>query len=678
MSFHKKSNLSIRSKRRRVEEQLKSLPLSTSNDTQNIPSTSNLNLNLNDCTFMPLSNIAIDIPEQTSKTNFSFHTNFDVQNKRNISLDSDINCNNWSSSDENNDSISLNRDIKSDQVLVSLIAEWAVEFKISQIALNGLLCVLKQHKCFESVPKDSRTILNSKPIDVSNLHSVDPGEYYHFGLSIGIKQNIPSSLLQNNNTSVIQIIAGVDGLPLFKSSPEQFWPILAYIRPKSVVFPIGIYYGKEKPSDSNSFLKYFVEKANNLINNGIEIENKVFKVKIDALCCDAPAKSFLLKTKGHSGFFSCSRCEHEGEYLLNRICFPYTSPNRRPPKRTHQNYITKSKEEHHIGNISVLSTLTNFDCVNDFFLDYQHLVCLGVVRKLILLWVKGPIPIRYASWKIKEISKALVSLKTNIPCEMARKPRSLELINRWKSTELRMFIVYLGCTVTKPVLSNKHWTHLINLSLAMIILLSPDYGCHLDIAQKLLNNFVKNFEILYGRHLISHNVHGLTHLCDDFIKFGALDNCSTFPFENFMSTLKNLIRKPDKPLIQVIKRFNEMHALKSNPQKEKKMYTCTGPHTNGPLIENKEGLQYTTLNMEKCTIKTHIEADRFLLTNSNKIVKVFNIVDQKNSIYLICKQFEDISTLFDKPIKSTELDIYVVGKLSDTLAWYSINDIKKK
>lgn len=141
------------------------------------------------------------------------------------------------------------------------------------------------------------------------------------------------------------------------------------------MFPIGIYYGKEKPLDSNSFLKYFVEEAHDLINNGIEIDNKIFKVEIHALCCDAPAKSFLLKTKGHSGFFSCSRCEHEGVHLLNRICFPYTSADRRPPKRTHQNYITQSQEEHHIGNISVLSTLKNFDCVNDFSLDYRHLVC---------------------------------------------------------------------------------------------------------------------------------------------------------------------------------------------------------------------------------------------------------------------------------------------------------------
>jgi len=327
MSFHKKSNLSIRSKRRRVEEELNSIPLLSSIDTQNVPSMSNPNLNLNDFTFMSISDSVIDIPE----TNFSFDTNSDVQNNLNISFDSDVSYNNWYSSDESSVSISLNDNFKSDQAFLSLIGEWAIKYKISHIALNGLLCVLQQHKCFESIPKDSRTILHSKAIDVSNLHRVEPGEYYHFGLSTGIKRNIPSSLLQNDNMSVIKIVAGVDGLPLFKSSPEQFWPILAYIRPKSDVFPIGIYYGKEKPLDSNSFLKYFVEEANDLISNGIEIDNKVFKVEIHTLCCDAPAKSFPLKIKGHSGFCSCSRCEHEGEYLLNRICFPYTSLDRQPP-----------------------------------------------------------------------------------------------------------------------------------------------------------------------------------------------------------------------------------------------------------------------------------------------------------------------------------------------------------
>ncbi|XP_022163581.1 uncharacterized protein LOC111029055 [Myzus persicae] len=103
----------------------------------------------------------------------------------------------------------------------------------------------------------------------------------------------------------ICIVVGVDGLPLFKSNQEQFRPILAYIRPESHnVFPIGIYCGKEKPADSNAFMKEFINDAKLLKDTGILINNKVYNLKIDSFCCDAPAKSFLLKTKGHSGFYS--------------------------------------------------------------------------------------------------------------------------------------------------------------------------------------------------------------------------------------------------------------------------------------------------------------------------------------------------------------------------------------
>lgn len=55
---------------------------------------------------------------------------------------------------------------------------------------------------------------------------------------------------------MIPIFVGIDGLPIFKSSPEQFWPILAYIRPNNnEVFPVGIYCESVKSIDSNEFLK---------------------------------------------------------------------------------------------------------------------------------------------------------------------------------------------------------------------------------------------------------------------------------------------------------------------------------------------------------------------------------------------------------------------------------------
>lgn len=263
-----------------------------------------------------------------------------------------------------------------------------------------------------------------------NLRVVEPGKYHHFGVANGIKKNISDCSKNNSN---IQIVVGIDGLPLFKSNSEQFWPILAYIYPNNDynnVFPIGIYCGKEKPKDSNDFIKDFIDESKFLIEHGLYIDNKKYIFSIRTMCCDAPAKSYILKIKGHSGFYSCSKCEIEGEYLANRICFPYTLPTRCPPTRSHQNYLVQSQEEHHVGNTSLLATLPMFDVITTFSLDYMHLVCLGTVRKLIMLWMKGPIGIRYPSWKIEEMSKALEQLKIYIPCEFARKPRTLLEVSR--------------------------------------------------------------------------------------------------------------------------------------------------------------------------------------------------------------------------------------------------------
>jgi hypothetical protein len=56
---------------------------------------------------------------------------------------------------------------------------------------------------------------------------------------------------------------------------------------------------------------------------------------------------------------------------------------------THNNYVLKTQEEYHTGNISILSTFPNFNITTGFCLDYMHLVCLGTVRKLILLWMNA-------------------------------------------------------------------------------------------------------------------------------------------------------------------------------------------------------------------------------------------------------------------------------------------------
>jgi len=341
------------------------------------------------------------------------------------------------------------------------------------------LSVLKYKAQLTYLPKDCQTLLKSTSTKVLNIREVKPGIYYHFGIKKGIQRY--SSILSTNEQ--IKIAIGIDGLPISKSSSGQLWPILGYIIPyRKYIFPVGIYYGNEKPQDSNDFLLDFITEIMDISMNGIVINNEVKKVKIELMCCDAPAKSFVLRVKGHSGFFSCTRCVQEGDYINNRVCFPYDKNG--SMKRLHQDYVQMKYEEHHISfTISCVALIPDTDIVHSFPLDYMHLVCLGVTKKLISLWLNtGPINVRLPSWKIKNITSSLNKIKKCITNDFARKPREIEEFKRYKATEFRQFLLYTGPIVLKKILPDDCYQHFMVFSVALRILLiseqSSKYLCY--------------------------------------------------------------------------------------------------------------------------------------------------------------------------------------------------------
>jgi len=65
--------------------------------------------------------------------------------------------------------------------------------------------------------------------------------------------------------------------------------MLVYLRPDSdKVFPIEIYCGQEKPGNSNIFLNKFIEEAKALVENGLNIDSKLYKVSFNTIACDVP------------------------------------------------------------------------------------------------------------------------------------------------------------------------------------------------------------------------------------------------------------------------------------------------------------------------------------------------------------------------------------------------------
>jgi len=479
-------------------------------------------------------------------------------------------------------SSNTNNFVNDSEILKSNLANWAIKRNVAQNTLNDLLSILKQHKCFAEIPNDCRTLLSSSSTKTKNIRFVNPGNYYHFGLKIGIENTLKRVKIEGN----IKVVVGIDGLPLAKSSSSQFWPILAYLDSyKDYIFLIGLYHGHKKPADSNDFLRDFIDEAEDLVKNGIYLDNTLRTVSIHAICADAPAKSFILKIKWHTGYFSCTRCFAEGEHV-GSTCFPFKDSNSR--ERTHEDYINRRQEEHHVGDsLSDLIRIPGFDMVKSFPLDYMHLVELGVMRKLIHFWLhKGPLTVRLPSWKIKKIGTILMFLKSAIICDFVRKPRPIQDIGHWKATELRQFLLYTGPLALKNVLKDKVCNHFMVLNIALTILLSPNIDDKLlNYSDKLLKHFVKNFEEIYGSKYISHNVHGLIHISKDYNRFGPLDFCSCFPFENHMKILKKVVRKHHKPLEQVVRRYDDQIKnliVESISDQQNRKIFFNYEHNNGP------------------------------------------------------------------------------------------------
>ncbi|KYN01125.1 hypothetical protein ALC62_08080 [Cyphomyrmex costatus] len=412
-----------------------------------------------------------------------------------------------------------NDNANNDNELKEAIAIWAVSHNISHTACNTLLKILNQYTSHK-LPMDVRTLLQTPR--QTCISKICEGEYFYFGLN-----NIFKKMLLKDNNTYINLLINIDGLPLTKSSQASLWPILCSNTVNKTVYLAGAYFGYKKPTDSNVFLQSLVEDLTNFISNNYIYNGNKVQIRLFALICDAPAKSFVLCIKGHTGFYSCTKCEIKGKYINGRVCFPYKETLY--PSRKDELFSVNSYKDFQIG-YSILNSIPGFLPINNTPLDYMHLICLGVVKKIILLWIKGPLSIRLSVRTINRISHLLILLRNTTPNDFARRPRSMKDVKQWKAVEFRNFLLYTGPPIVlRHVLKQDIYLHFLSFHVAITILIRPNlHEEAINYAEALLNQFVMSFEILYGKQYMSHNIHNLLHLCSDVRTYGLMEkSCKT-------------------------------------------------------------------------------------------------------------------------------------------------------
>lgn len=272
-----------------------------------------------------------------------------------------------------------------------------------------------------------------------------------------------------------------------------------------------------------------------------------------------------------------------GTYINGRVVLINTNS----AKRTDETFSAMIAENHHI-RISPLSQL-NIGLVSLVPIDYMHAVCLGVTKKLLNTCVGGNLKVRLPSRSTNILSQKILSLKNHVPKEINRKPRDLSELPRWKATEFRTFLLYLGPLVLKNLLDIAVYEHFLLLHAGISILCSPKLintiGTH--EAKNMLNCFVFHCKEIYGKQFYVYNVHVLSHLSDDAETFGPLDLFSAFPFENRLGQIKHYLKSPNRPIQQIYCRLIESnYDIKVEPSGANSEYTLLYEHNSGPVLNN--------------------------------------------------------------------------------------------
>lgn len=555
----------------------------------------------------------------------------------------------------------------------------AVLVDANHVLGNRILTVLRTHNCFTFLPKDIRTLLFTpriRPI----LHKIEPGEYLHFG----VKKCLARTLEQINFSSipeVLEIDISTDGAQLHRSGKHDIWPIQCRIAniPKSIPETIGVYKGPKKPNSSQEFFQYCNSDLHEIFEGGIIFKDRKFSIKLRCFIADAPARAFILGHKSHRSSCPCSKCTIHG-FTIGRYMV-LRGIQHRP--RTNEDYRRQIDEEHHKCS-SPLSHLP-FDMVKDVVFEYMHMCCLGVMKKLILTWLRGTYTknTKLTGSQIQIISNRLKVLSKYCPREFARHVESLDDCDQFKATQWRLIMLYVGVVCFKEVLKDYVYDHFLLFHISMRILVSSIYNTNRNLvfSEMAIKKFVLLCEDIYGSTFLSYNIHGILHLVEDVLRFGPLDSYSAFPYENNMVYFRRMCRKPHLSLQQIAARRAEQEQCKKRTIEQHNYIKVWKKHEQSPLpyADNNFRMynQYKFLKTPDMTIGVCVR-DNCCILSDLSICCVKNILQYENNYFIVVKKFLQVADFYSINISSSSVGIYKCSELAHDYDIIPLENIKAK
>ncbi len=344
---------------------------------------------------------------------------------------------------------------------------------------------------------------------------------------------------RNKSFPPVEIDISMDGVPLDNSSIDVM-EVLSFKKTDCVrVFPLAIHIGYGKEKDTKIMFGKLIEELADL------------NVKVRFVLADSPQRAALLNVASSNGYWSCIKCEFQGEKNPSKFGAKvvWTSNSIGCKRRTHKEWLANAKKARQFGSIKGINGETALnqlvsDLDKQIPLDTFHVLYLGMVKRMVknVLQLKKDGKPSAVMKEVKKLIDANLPL-LHYPSEFSRDPRPIETPH-YKSSEWRNLVTVAFDVVTQSLLrlhqrpTARVWEYFVFLVRGLQL----DNNMFTDLKQAVnLHDIMSKFYKLYTKEFkpgsCAPTVHMFYHLLDQR-ETGSVAEHSTEVFESFYGLVK--------------------------------------------------------------------------------------------------------------------------------------------
>ena len=340
------------------------------------------------------------------------------------------------------------------------------------------------------------------------------------------------------------------------------------------IIVVGILPGPSEPKlTANTFLEPLVQELKTLwaCKERFSVYGSLFKrpIKVGLICvsADIPATRKIGGFLGHMASQGCSRCKKHFNSGGDLDFSGFDRENWQPrnssehkcsAKRTLEETSAASQQRlcSELGaRYSVLQELEYFDCIRYFVVDPMHNLYLGTAKHMMKnVWLneKNDFISDEDFQRIQELVDSMA-----VPQDIGRIPGKISCsFSGFTADQWKNWTTVYSVFALKGVLPDNHlecWRHFVLACkyLGKRVLTDSD----IEIGDRFLMEFCKTFEDLYGKDLVTPNMHLHGHLKECLIDYGPFHSFWCFSFERFNGILGSYHTNNRSIEIQLMRRF---------------------------------------------------------------------------------------------------------------------------